>query len=84
MTGSVEHAYFDPVFETMDELQLETATAAFEQAGRPALQSYLSSLNRAFGPDHVLLDALGVDVLTGRNMRAPLPAQPATLSRGFV
>lgn len=84
ISDHVERAYFDPVFETMDVLQLEAATTAFEQSGRPALRGYLATLDRAFGPDHELLDASGVDLMTGKDMHALLPAQPATLSRGFL
>ena len=80
----VEHTYFDPVFDATDELELESAVAACQTSGRDALQAYLARLDRAFGPSHALLDASGLNLLTGADQSALLPARSASHSRGFV
>ena len=69
----------DPAFERFDELELESARAALASSGPKALQAYLASLDRVFaGSTHYLLDAHGVDVLTGENRAEFLPPAPRT------
>ena len=71
----------DPTFERADELQLESARGMYESAGPEALQDYLATLNRIFRGSHFLLDASGVDLVTGENRSSLLPPPPATKSR---
>lgn len=78
----VEHTYFDPVFDATDQLELETAIAAYQTSGLEGLHTYIARLDRAFGPSHALLNSSGVDLLTGANRSALLP-QSASHSRGF-
>jgi signal transduction histidine kinase len=67
----------DPAFDRIDELELESASGALASGGPKALKSYLISLDRVFvGSTHYLLDAHGVDVLTGENRAAFLPPAP--------
>jgi signal transduction histidine kinase len=72
------------VFEAMDELQLESARSAWEQGGAPAVASYMTRLNRAFGSVHFLLNGDGIDVVSGEPRSALLPATPLAKSRGYV
>ena len=69
----------DPSFERIDELELESARGALASGGQNALKSYLASLDRVFaGSTHYLLDAHGIDVLTGENRVELLPPAPRT------
>jgi hypothetical protein len=64
----VQRKSIDPSFERIDELELESARGALASGGPKALKAYLTSLDRVFtGSTHYLLDAQGVDVLTGEN-----------------
>ena len=75
----VQRKSIDPAFERIDELELESARGALASSGPKALKSYLTSLDRVFiGSTHYLLDARGVDVLTGENRAAFLPPAPRT------
>ena len=80
----VERQYLDPVFEAMDELQLQSARSAFESGGASAAQSYLAKLNQLFRSSHFLLNSQGVNVVSGENFFALLPAPPALSSRSRV
>src|SRR5215467_12127804 len=84
ISNRVERQYIDPVFEAMDELQLESARSAWEQGGAPAVASYMTRLNRAFGSAHFLLNGDGIDVVSGEPRSALLPATPLAKSRGYV
>jgi signal transduction histidine kinase len=67
----------DPAFDRMDELELESARAALANGGTKALKQYLSRLDHVFGGStHYLLDAHGVDVVTGEYRAALLPPPP--------
>ncbi len=75
----VQKKSIDPAFEHIDELELESARGAFASGGATALKSYLTRLDRIFaGSTHYLLDAKGVDVLSGANRAAFLPPAPRT------
>jgi signal transduction histidine kinase len=64
----------DPIFDRFDELEIESARAALASGGKDALKQYLSRLDHAFwGSSHFLLDADGVDALSGKNSRRLLP-----------
>jgi signal transduction histidine kinase len=83
ISDRMQKKHLDPVFEAMDELELESARTAWEDGGPAAASSYLARLNRLFGTDHYLLNANGVDVVSGRQRAALLPAPPSSKSRGY-
>jgi signal transduction histidine kinase len=70
----------DPIFDRFDQLEIDSARAALASGGKDALKQYLSRLDHAFwGSSHFLLDAQGVDVLSGENKSRLLPpALPAS------
>jgi signal transduction histidine kinase len=75
----VQRKSIDPAFEHIDELELESARGAFASGGPQALNAYLIRLDRVFaGSTHYLLDAHGVDILTGKNRAELLPPAPRT------
>lgn len=84
ISNNVQQKYLFPVFETMDELQLESALNAWKSGGAPAAAMYLQQLDQRFSSEHYLLDTNGVDVLAGVSRAQLLPPGPATKSRGFV
>jgi signal transduction histidine kinase len=84
ISNRVEHTYINPVFEAMDQLELESAQTACDSNGPAAVTSYMDHLNHLFGPSHYLLNANGIDIVSGKSMAAFLPKPPASLSRGFV
>jgi signal transduction histidine kinase len=71
----------DPTFEKMDEVQLESARSAYEHRGKQGLVDYMAMLNHIFTGSHYLLDAHGIDLLTGEDRHWMLPPPPATSSR---
>ena len=77
----VQRMQIDPTYDKFDELQLESARRAFERRGAEGLQTYLVSLDRLFGGAHYLLDAKGIDLVTGQSRAQLLPAPPATKLR---
>lgn len=80
----IEKQYIYPVFEAMDELELESARSAWNEGGAAAVSSYMTRLNRLFGSLHYILDANGVDVISGEHRAELLPPTPASTSRGRV
>jgi signal transduction histidine kinase len=73
----VEQKTIDPAIDRMDELELESARAALGSGGKQALQTYLERLNKVFrGASHYLLDARGIDQVTGENRASMLPPAP--------
>lgn len=84
ISNRVEKAYIDPVFEAMDQLELESAQDACDRVGPAAVTSYMDHLNQLFGPSHYLLNARGIDTVSGKSMAEYLPKPPASMSRGFV
>jgi signal transduction histidine kinase len=84
ISDHVERQYVYPVFEAMDELELESARGAWDEGGAAAVNSYVERLNRAFGSSHYVLDAQGIDLATGDQRAELLPHAPATASRGRV
>jgi len=82
ISNRVERLYLDPVFQAMDELELESARSALESGGSAALRSYLKKLDQLFpSSSHFLVNANGVDVVSGDNRAALLPPSPASSSR---
>ena len=79
IANRVQRKSIDPAFEHIDELELESARGAFASGGATALKSYLTRLDRIFaGSTHYLLDAKGVDMLSGENRAELLPPAPRT------
>jgi signal transduction histidine kinase len=81
ISDRMQRITIDPVFDRADELQLESERSLLTSNGPIALKEYLSNLNHLFGGSHSLLNAEGIDVLTGENHSALLPRPPATRSR---
>lgn len=72
----------DPAFDRIDELELESARGALSSGGPEALRNYLAKLNRVFGgSSHYLLDARGIDQVSGENRASLLPPPPRPLWR---
>ena len=84
ISDAMNRTYIVPVFEAMDQLELESARAALANGERPALGAYMAGLDRKFGTGHYLVDARGIDIVSGRNLATFLPAPPADRSRGFM
>jgi signal transduction histidine kinase len=74
ISRQLERTMFFPVFDAMDELQLEDAQKALHQAGPAAVSTYMQRLNQLFGGNHYLLDSAGVDVASGKNRSELIPA----------
>lgn len=70
-----------PTFDKFDEMQLDSARSALQRRGRAGLQDYLSHLDRIFGEPHYLLDAHGIDLVTGVDRSRMLPPPPADKAR---
>lgn len=81
ISTQVEKTYFDPVFDKVEMLQIESARTALKEGGAPALFAYMQKLDRLFGGSHYLLNAAGVDIVSGASRRSLLPKPPATGSR---
>lgn len=81
ISDRMQRITIDPTFDRADELQLESERNVLVHNGPQSLQTYLSNLDHLFGGSHYLLNANGIDVLTGENRSAILPPPPATRSR---
>ncbi|HEV2469397.1 MAG TPA: ATP-binding protein [Candidatus Sulfotelmatobacter sp.] len=84
ISDRVQRQYLFPVFEAMDQLELESARSAWESGGRDAVQSYLDHLNQVFGSSHFFLDSHGTDLVSGEQRGALLPPAPSSGSRDWV
>lgn len=84
ISDSVQRHYLYPVFEAMDQLELESARSAWESGGRAAVQAYLDHLNQVFGNSHFFLDSHGADLVSGEQRGALLPIAPSSGSRDWV
>ncbi len=73
----VERRHFDPVYDRLDELQLETAMRTLNSEGTTGLANYLTGLDRLSGAQHYLLDAHGTDLVNGGSKAALLPPAPS-------
>ena len=74
----LERKHFDPVYDRLDELQLETASRILNSDGQAALANYLTGLDRISGARHYLLDAHGIDLVGGGSKAELLPPYPAS------
>jgi signal transduction histidine kinase len=73
----LERKHFDPVYDRLDELQLETARRILNSEGREALANYLTSLDHLSGAHHYLLDVHGNDLVAGGSKAELLPPPPS-------
>lgn len=74
----LERKHFNPVYDRLDQLQLETARRILNSEGTEGLANYLTGLDRVSGARHYLLDAEGVDLLDGGSRIALLPPPPSS------
>ncbi len=74
----LQRKHFDPVYDRLDELQLETASRILNNDGQKALANYLTGLDRISGAHHYLLDAHGIDLVGGGSKAELLPPYPAS------
>jgi signal transduction histidine kinase len=84
ITDHVQKQYLYPVFEAMDELELESARSAWNDGGAAGVSSYMARLNHLFGTFHYLLNSDGVDIVSGQRRADMLPPSPSPGSRGRV
>lgn len=84
ISDHIEKRYINPVFDVMDQLELESAQSAWDKQGSAGVAAYMEHLNQLFGPSHYFLNSSGTDVVTGKSQAAFLPNSPAGLSRGFI
>jgi signal transduction histidine kinase len=77
ISNRLQQKAIDPAFDRIDELELESARGVLSAGGPAALKNYLARLNRVFGgSSHYLLDARGIDQVSGENRAAFLPPAP--------
>jgi signal transduction histidine kinase len=81
ISNRMQRLTIDPTFDRFDELQLDSMRTAFESGGAKGLGAYEDRLNHIFKGSHYLLDANGIDLVTGENRAQLLPAPPAARSR---
>jgi signal transduction histidine kinase len=81
ISDRIQKEYFLPTFDMFDEYQLKSAISAYEKGGQGPLREYLSSLDSAFRGRHYLLDATGVDLVSGEDRSALLPPGSESKSR---
>ena len=74
----LERKHFDPVYDRLDELQLETASRILNSEGQKALANYLTGLDRISGAHHYLLDANGINLVGGGSKAELLPPYPVS------
>jgi signal transduction histidine kinase len=77
----MQRIMIDPTFNRFDQLQLDSAREEYEQHGKQALADYMDRLDHTFRGSHYLLDANGIDLLSGQNRSEMLPPPPATIAR---
>jgi signal transduction histidine kinase len=81
IANRLQRLTIEPTFNRFDELQLDSERRAFERGGRQGLIEYEDRLNHIFTGAHYLLDANGIDLVTGENRSDLLPPPPATSLR---
>jgi signal transduction histidine kinase len=84
ISRAIEQKYFTPVFDAMDEVEVQDAREMLETRGPDAVVAYMHRLNSVFGGSHYLLDANGKDIVTGEDRSALVPKAPLTKWRGRV
>jgi signal transduction histidine kinase len=84
ISGQIEKRHLYPVWEAMDELELEHARSAFTTGGPSAVAAYMQRLDQLFGTSHYLLHSTGVDVASGENRSSLLPRRSVRKSREYI
>src|ERR1700722_6251291 len=74
----LERKHFDPVYDRLDELQMDASRRILNSEGSKAMADYLANLDRISGAHHYLLDAHGIDLLSGEDRVELLPPSPST------
>src|SRR5262249_6292777 len=82
ITRSMVDNYFNPVFDDMDEVEVQEAVEMLQTTGPGAVAAYMHRLDSVFGATHHLLDAQGRDVVNGQNLSSVLPKPPLVKFRG--
>lgn len=82
ISDHMETTFFTPVFDAIDELELEDARTVLESKGTAAVAPFMEKLNHLFGGAHYLLNNQGLDVVSGADRAALLPHPPLLKSRG--
>jgi signal transduction histidine kinase len=83
ISGHIERTTFYRTFERTDELQLEEARKALDRGGPAAVSAFMQLADRVFGGSHYLLNAAGVDVVSGRDLSNLIPGAGAVEGRHF-
>jgi len=78
ISARLQRKHFDPIYDRLDELQLESARRILNGEGPKALANYLAGLDHLSGAQHYLLDAHGVDLVDGASRSALLPRFPSS------
>ena len=81
ISDRMQRESFNPVFDEFDEFQLKGAVRAYTAGGNESLHEYMVSLDSAFGGNHYLLDAAGVDLVSGESRSLLLPPASEDKSR---
>jgi signal transduction histidine kinase len=81
ISDRMQRLTIDPTFERFDDLQLQSLEDAYNTGGVKGLAQYEDRLNHIFKGRHTLVDAHGIDLVTGANLLQKLPPSPATMSR---
>jgi len=81
ISSRVQRLQIDPTFDRFDELQLQSMRDDYETGGKQALGAYIYRLDHTFTGQHYLLNASGIDLLTGDDRSSLLPPPPATRMR---
>jgi signal transduction histidine kinase len=71
---SFQAAHRTGSFGRIQSMELESATEAYESGGARQLHTYIDRLRRYVSGQHYLIDAKGIDVLTGEDRTAILAA----------
>ena len=69
ISRAIEQKYFTPVFDAMDEVEVQDAREMLETRGPDAVVAYMHRLNSVFGGSHYLLDANGKISLPEKTVR---------------
>src|ERR1700679_3253433 len=81
ISRQIERNTFYETFERTDELQLEEARKAWDGGGPAAVSAFMQLANRVFGGSHYLLNAAGVDVVSGQDLSNLIPGAGAVEGR---
>ncbi len=84
ISNRVQRVYLNPVFEGIDELELEQAVEALDRGGPAAVSTYMHHLDTLFAARHYLLTIAGIDVVSGSDLSNLLPRYPAAKSRASM